>query len=87
MPSNNFDYPTDTPVIDGASKLLPPWAAWFQRAHEIIRSLQESGPTANRPVRILWLGRRFYDTDLGQPVWVQQVKPTVVWADAMGTPV
>ena len=57
---------------------------WFSTAHNYIRSIPQSGVTANRPKDGLWIGRQFYDTTLNKPVFVSAVNPTV-WRDAGGT--
>jgi len=50
-------------------------------------ALQESGTTAQRPTVRLWVGRPYFDTTLGQPIWVSAVSPSVVWVDATGSTV
>jgi hypothetical protein len=40
------------------------------------------GPTAFRPAPVK-IGQGYYDTDLGQPVWVHQLSP-VIWHNAAG---
>lgn len=81
----SFSQP-DGPLVseNGAANL--PFSAWMTRIHNICFSLQQSGATSNRPTSILWLGRRYFDTTLGIPIWVQSVGPTV-WVDATGSPV
>lgn len=81
----SFDYPASAPVTDGAGKVTQAWLAVFSRWHAIILSIQQSGPTAERPVSLLWVGRRFFDTTLGHPVYLLSARPDV-WVDAMGTP-
>lgn len=56
---------------------------WFTQVFIICFAIQESGSTANRPVKNLWLGRRYYDTDLNKPMYVSSVNPTV-WRDSQG---
>ena len=63
------------------------WMNFFTQAQAILFAVQQSGTTANRPTKLMWLGRTYFDTDLGIPIWVQQVTPTVVWCDATGAPV
>lgn len=41
-------------------------ATWFIQVYTLCLSLQESGTTANRPVKNLWIGRRYFDTTLNQ---------------------
>lgn len=81
----SFELPSNDPVTV-AGVTFRTWAQWFSRVHTIVTSLQQSGATADRPTSVLWLGRRYFDTTLGIPVWVQSVKPTV-WVDATGSAV
>lgn len=76
----DFGQPGKPLTNDGA------WLQWFSRAHSILQAAQQSGTTAQRPTTVLWVGRRYFDTTLGQPIWVQSVKPTV-WCDATGAAV
>jgi hypothetical protein len=78
-----FEYPSNSPVVDGQGNATPPWANTFNRWHTIIASAQQSGPTAARPDSLLWIGRRFFDTTLGKPVYLKSVKPSV-WVDGAG---
>lgn len=63
------------------------WVNWFSSVFRICNSLVESGTTAQRPTSSLWVGRRYYDTTLNKPIWVNAVTPSVVWKDAAGTTV
>lgn len=54
---------------------------WFTQVFVICFSIQESGTTAERPTKSLWIGRRYYDRTLNKPVYVSSVNPTV-WRDA-----
>lgn len=82
----SFELPSNDPVTDESRMAFRTWGQWLSRVHTIATSLQQSGATADRPTSVLWLGRRYFDTTLGIPVWVQSVKPTV-WVDATGSPV
>lgn len=44
------------------------------------------GPTSNRPVAPS-LYSSYFDTTLGQPIWAEQVTPTVIWVNAAGVSV
>jgi hypothetical protein len=80
----SFEYPSNTPVVfPESSKATDEWNAWFSRAHMIVSSLQQSGTTADRPTSQLWIGRQYFDTDLGKPVFVKAVRPSV-WVDGVG---
>lgn len=85
--ATNYDFPADTPVVDANGNLTIPWAQWIQRTHNNAKTLQQSGVTADRPTSVLWIGRVFFDTSLGKPVWIKQVKPAVIWVDATGAAV
>lgn len=85
--SNNYDYPTDTPVVDGNGGITAPWGQWVNRTHTAAFSVQQSGVTADRPTSRLWIGRFYFDTTLNKPIWVKQVKPAVLWCDATGATV
>lgn len=56
---------------------------WFMQVYTICFANQESGITANRPTKNVWLGRRYYDITLNKPVYVSAVSP-IVWRDSAG---
>ena len=56
---------------------------WFTQVYTICFAIQESGITADRPIKNVWLGRRYYDTTLNKPIYVSAVKP-IVWRDSAG---
>ena len=78
----NFDIPSNNPVNDGGIASMP-WLVWFQRVHNVVVAQQQSGATAMRPTKGLYIGRRFYDTTLNKPVYLRAVNPAV-WRDAAG---
>jgi hypothetical protein len=90
MSRKDFDYPSGTPLVAEDSRLLTaPWGQWIQRIHTAVQSMQQSGPTSERPTRVLWIGRRYFDTTLGLPVWVGGGPPApapAVWVSAAGVP-
>lgn len=59
------------------------WMTWFNQVYTLVFSIQQSGNTASRPTTNLWIGRRYFDTTLGKPVWIKSVGPPV-WVDATG---
>lgn len=85
--SYNFDYPTDQQMVTPDLKLEATWGQWTQRVHNISRAQIQSGTTALRPTSLLWIGRFYFDTTLGKPIWIKQVKPAVIWVDATGAAV
>lgn len=81
-----FDLPGNGPITDESGAFAPVWGAWLSLIHRAVATLRESGPTALRPGFGLWIGRRYWDTDLQKPVYVASVNPTV-WKDSSGAPV
>lgn len=81
-----FDAPSSVQAVDKDGYLTNPYTQWVNRVNLIAQSLQQSGTTADRPTSVLWIGRVYYDTTLGKPVWLHSVNPTV-WHDASGVPV
>lgn len=62
------------------------WRNFFSAVYNICNGLTMSGTTANRPTAGLWIGRTYFDTTLGIPIWLLSTGPAV-WIDATGTPV
>lgn len=66
--------------------LQPPsegWRNFFVAAFNICNALTQSGTTAQRPVKLLWKGRFFWDLTLGLPIYYTGSG----WVDAAGNPV
>lgn len=83
--AQNFDYPSNTPVVEKDTGMATsPWQSVFSRWHSIIVTGQQSGTTASRPTDQVWVGRQYFDTTLGKPVYVKSVRP-IVWVDSAGT--
>ena len=79
LPSNN--------ALNGADGFASvSWLQWFNLVHQTVTAARQSGTTANRPDRLLWIGRRYFDATLGKPVYLKSVKPAV-WVDASGATV
>jgi hypothetical protein len=68
FPQQPFDLPSNTGVCDEQTTNRQ-WMQWFDRVHVIASASQQSGATADRPVKRLWVGRRYFDTTLNEPVW------------------
>jgi len=81
-----FDFPSNSPIVDKIGKVLPSWMQWITRINKICNASISEGTTAQRPVSGLWVGRRYFDTDLGIPIFVQQVIPEIIWVDGAGLP-
>lgn len=84
MAANDFELPDDKRIVDETGAIELPWLQLFSRWQRIIFATSEAGSTLSRPTKGLWIGRQFYDSTLGQPIWVAQVRPAIVWKDASG---
>lgn len=73
--------PTRGAVDDGES-VSRQWRAWFSEVFAVCFAAGQSGTTANRPTEGLWVGRPYFDTTLGYPIWYSGTQ----WIDATGSP-
>ena len=73
--------PTNTALNDDSGSVSQSWMTFFNSAFMILTALTQSGPTANRPTKLLWTGRTYFDTTLGIPIWYK----TAGWVKADGT--
>lgn len=48
--------------------VLPALATWFTQVFIICFSVQESGTTAQRPIKNLWIGRPYFDTTINRQI-------------------
>ena len=79
----SFELPSNDPLVDESRMAGRTWAQWISWVHLTVSAMRQHGSTAERPTKVLWIGRQFYDDTLNRPVYVASVKPTV-WRDAMG---
>ena len=56
------------------------WQEFFGNIYTILFANTQNGTTANRPVQRLWIGRRYFDTTLGIPIWYNGT----AWVNATG---
>lgn len=82
----SFELPSNDPVVGDDSKAGRTWLQWFSRVQDIVISIQQSGASSDRPNKILWVGRTYFDTTLGKPIWLKSVRPDI-WVDASGATV
>lgn len=78
-PENEPFYSPDRPISST-------WATWLNKLWMVAGSLDNSGTTAERPTKGLFVGRPYFDTTLGYPIWLKSVRPTV-WCKHDGTSV
>lgn len=80
--------PDNAPTITDGGFLTVPWLKWVSWAHETLAAARQSGVTADRPTKLLWTGRVYYDATLGYPVWVHNgASSPAVWHNAAGASV
>jgi hypothetical protein len=75
------------PMFQGNGDFTPPWAGWWSTIQNILFATSSSGPTASRPTTNLYVGRFWFDTTLGYPVWCKSLGSSPVWVNATGAPV
>lgn len=75
--------PFDEDIFPESGKIGLGWTAWLEKIGRFACSVSESGTTANRPTANLWIGRPYFDTTLGKPVWYDGTN----WVDATGATV
>lgn len=63
-----------------AVRVSRPWSVFFSRVFEICFAVAQSGTTTQRPTVGLFIGRPYFDTTLGQPIWWEGTE----WVDATG---
>jgi hypothetical protein len=61
----------------------PLWQLFFSNIFGSVTALQQSGTTAQRPTKGLYVGRPYFDTTLGYSINYNGT----VWVDGAGTPV
>lgn len=53
----------------GVWRIVSNWIEFFSDTYFAITALQQSGTTANRPTKGLYIGRPYFDTTLTRPIW------------------
>jgi hypothetical protein len=74
--------PTEGPVVDADGNAKPGYKDFFSQVFRLLVALTLSGTTLNRPTTFLFVGRIYFDTTLGKPVWFKNPG----WVDATGAP-
>lgn len=76
MALNVRDPPSDKPIT-GEERPRLTWMDWFSYLAEVLRALTLSGTTAQRPTKMLWIGRPYWDTDIQTQVNLASADPNV----------
>ena len=78
--------PFRDPIINTDNRsMAPSWIQWLTKVGLFCGSISDSGTTAERPTSSLWIGRQYFDTTLGQPIFLKTLAP--LWVDAAGNDV
>lgn len=72
----NFNFPLD-------KSMSRAHVAWFGAMGRLANAITSSGTSTNRPTTGLWVGRPYWDTTLGKPIWYKDPG----WVDATGAAV
>jgi hypothetical protein len=82
MPIINIP-PLSEPMSDKSGPTRRSWSSWVSQVFRICFDVQNSGVTANRPTGDLYVGKFYFDTTLGKPIWYEGPG----WVDATGAAV
>jgi hypothetical protein len=76
--------PVNSPVDDKArGRVFDYWQRFFFNVFKICFAVTQSGAVTARPTTGLWVGRPYFDTSLGIPIWWDGAD----WIDAAGNSV
>lgn len=68
-------------IIDENGNASNGLATFLNSVFVILAAVVSSGTTANRPTKVLWTGRTYFDTTLNRPIWYTGTN----WIRADGT--
>lgn len=79
----NITPPGLTIAEDGrqTARITRAWASWATKVTIVADGLTQAGTTADRPTENLWVGRMYFDTTLGKPIWYKSPG----WVDSGGS--
>lgn len=88
MPINPI--PSTPQISDSKGMLTPLYQAFISSIYNWLSPVGQSGTTAQRPTStsniaqtFMYVGRSYFDTTLGKPIFVKSLNPTV-WVDGSG---
>lgn len=61
--------PSQNKIAEDGGMPNSSWVEYFSVVFRSINALQQSGTTANRPTKALYVGRPYFDTTLNRPIW------------------
>lgn len=81
--ANLINPPPGSAVDQKGGSINTGWGQFFTQVYTLLAAMTMSGTTAQRPASFLWMGRPYFDSTLGKPIWY---KSGGVWVDALGAP-
>lgn len=66
-----------------SANFTPAWMGWLSQAQTILQDASASGATTDRPQTQLYVGKPYFDTTLGIPIWMK-IPGTFTWVNAAG---
>jgi hypothetical protein len=83
MASNQItDSPPNQTAMQNQDGIIDPaWKAYFTQLFFVASCYQQSGITAKRPTKALYVGRTYFDSTLGKPIWYNGT----IWVKSDGT--
>ena len=82
--SSEINPPPTQSTFDTGDYPSRSWVEFSLVVFRLLSGLTESGTTAQRPTKYLYVGRRYFDTSLGangKPIWYSGAN----WVDATST--
>ena len=70
-------------IADGQGRSSRVMFVWISLVSDLLTALTSSGVTADRPTKLLFIGRTYFDTTLGIPIWHDGTN----WVNSAGTTV
>lgn len=61
--------PSQTPLMDDNGITSPAWVDYFSTLYFMVTFMSQSGITAQRPVKNIYVGRQYFDTTIMRPIW------------------
>lgn len=72
------------PLFEEGGRFTAAWAGWLSQAQTVIADAANSGPTTTRPTKDMYIGKPYFDTTLGIPIWLKTPGAVPVWVNAAG---
>ena len=78
--------PLQEAISDKSGLVTMAWIAWLKQITLYVGAINDSGTTAQRPTKGLWIGRPYFDTNLGYIIHLKSASP-IVWVNGAGATV